>query len=866
MKNLKRFLSGVLAGALLLAASPMALAASDIENHWSKSYIEYMSKLGVMKASSDGTYKPDQAISRAEFMRYLNRAFHFTDKANISFSDVTDTSAWYYEPVQVAVAHGYINGMGDNKMAPLGNLTREQAATIIGRLHKYTPTASASSLTFTDKNKIQSYSAGYIAEAVDKGYIVGYPDGSFKPQELITRAQMAKILYAYMGTSLDQKDASYTGKDLRSDTDNVTICEPATLSDAEIDGDLYITEGVLSGTVELRDVKVKGKIVVSGGDVVLDGVDAPEMVVSTPLSNVLSINATGETNIGKTEIQSAAALRESGLDVSAGGFSDLVVTGDQKPAITLDGEVWDVKVQGDCSMNTTSNSSINTLTADAAITVTGYGSIQKAVINKKGVSLSVEPSSYELASGVSAEIAGEEVSSSNAVTVTPATVTVDAANSSSSDSYSDFTISSDPQTITKLVCEDKNLKEGTDYRVTDKGFRLYKTYTTKLKEGNHVITVYFEDGTKGSFTVKVVNSAKNSVDTGELHFNKYHESLEYANLTVTLSLASGVTLNSIKISGTTLERGTDYTYNTASGVVVLQRTALEKKSTGSYTVTFNVSKGNNPTLSLTVEDSSPKNEIAPTSVDFDANSSSGGYQDIRVELTAVDGATLKSVSSGGKTLTQDWQYKLDGKDVVLNKSNIDDFAEKGAAYCDFTFNMSKGENPVLRVNFVTTYAIKVNVVDDLGNAIEGAKVEIIPTGDSAVDGGTPAQKVESNSEGLATAYVKRGTYTVTAESDKFQSKLTRTITVNSSGQTVKMTAEILENVKIYVTSTTGAKISGATVTLGSQTVTTGADGLAEFNIKRQSYTLRVTCSGYQSYTESFLVEQETQKRVQIKKV
>ena len=81
-----------------------------------------------------------------------------------------------------------------------------------------------------------------------------------------------------------------------------------------------------------------------------------------------------------------------------------------------------------------------------------------------------------------------------------------------------------------------------------------------------------------------------------------------------------------------------------------------------------------------------------------------------------------------------------------------------------------------------------------------------------------------------------------------------------------MTAEILENVKIYVTSTTGAKISGATVTLGSQTVTTGADGLAEFNIKRQSYTLRVTCSGYQSYTESFLVEQETQKRVQIKKV
>ncbi|MGE4548653.1 MAG: S-layer homology domain-containing protein [Intestinibacillus sp.] len=860
MKNLKRFLSGVLAGALLLTASPVVFAASDIESHWAKSYIDYMNELEVMKASSDGSYKPDQAISRAEFMRYLNRAFHFTEKASISYSDVTDTTAWYYEPVQVAVAHGYINGMGNNKMNPLGNLTREQAATIIGRLHKYTPTATASGLTFTDKSKIQSWSAGYIAEAVDKGYIVGYPDGSFKPQDLITRAQMAKILYAYMGTSLDDKDGSYTGSGLRSDTDNVTICEPGTLSDAEIDGDLYITEGVLSGTVELHDVQVKGTIVVSGGNVVLDGVDAANMILSTPLSSVLSVSATGETNIGTTEIQSAASLRESNLDVSAGGFADLIVTGEDKPAISLDGNVWDVKVQGDCAISTTSSSSINALTADAAVTVTGYGSIEKAIINKKGVSLAVEPASYELASGVSAEIAGTTVSSSNAVTVTPGSLSIDLASTGSVDFYTDFTVSGDPDTITKLVCNGSTLTENTDYRTTTSGFRLYRSYLTTLKEGSYIVSVYFEDGTKGALTVKVVNSAKNSVDVSTLDFDKYHDSLDYANLDVTLSLASGVTLSSIKLAGTTLERGTDYTYNATTGAVIFQRTSLEKKSAGSYTITFNVSAGNSPTVTLDIQDSSPKNEISPATVDFDANTSSGGYQDITVKLTAVDGATLGSITANGKKLTEDWQYKLDGQNVILNKGAVADFAEDGATYCNFTFRMSTGESPVLRVNYVTTYALTTTVIDDLGNAVEGVQIDVVPTS----DGGTASQSVETGADGVATVYVKRGSYTITASGDKFQSKLTRTVTV-SGGQSVKLTAQILETVKIYVTGTTGAKISGATVTLGGQSVTTGADGLAEFSVKRDTYTVRVTCSGYTAKTQDIVVNQTMQQRITLSK-
>ena len=171
--KLKRFFSAFLAAALLAGTVPAALAA-DIDSHWSKPYVTSLHELGIINPSaSTGNYTPEASVTRWEFMRYINRAFDFTEKASISFSDVKSSDT-YYETIQIAVKHGYINGMGNNRMDPEGTLTREQAATILGRLHKYAPTASASKLdVFTDKSKISSYATSYVAEAVSQGYING---------------------------------------------------------------------------------------------------------------------------------------------------------------------------------------------------------------------------------------------------------------------------------------------------------------------------------------------------------------------------------------------------------------------------------------------------------------------------------------------------------------------------------------------------------------------------------------------------------------------------------------------------------------------------------------------------------------------
>lgn len=118
---------------------------------------------------------------------------------------------------------------------------------------------------FSDRAKLSDYSKSYVAEAVKQGYINGYTNGTFKPQGTLSRGEIAKMLYGYMGTSLNKNGNVYSQATLKSDTKNVTISVPCTLADADIKGNLYITEGVLAGNVTLEDVTVAGDIIVSGG-------------------------------------------------------------------------------------------------------------------------------------------------------------------------------------------------------------------------------------------------------------------------------------------------------------------------------------------------------------------------------------------------------------------------------------------------------------------------------------------------------------------------------------------------------------------------------------------------------------------------
>lgn len=858
---MKRFLSAVLAAALLLCMLPAAFAASDIDNHWAKKYLLEMDELGIINpSSSTGQYTPDQAIMRWEFMRYVNRAFGFTEKASISFSDVS-SSAVYYETVQIAVKYGYINGVGNNKMDPEGTLTREQAATILGRLHKYTPSADLSELNdFSDRGKISDYAQSYVAEAVAQGYINGYTDGTFQPQGNIKRGEIAKILYYFLGGSLNTEGKAYTGSDLNSDTANVTISAACSLSDTVIDGNLFITEGVHSGNVSLTNVTVNGDIIVSGGNVTLDGVSALHMTVSNPLGLTPQVTCTGNTNIASTEVQTSAALTELNLAATAGGFSDLALTGDNL-SLTLDAAVWDLTTSGKCSILTTGSTSISELTANGQTTVTGGGSIQSAVLNVSGCELIMQPGSYTLGGGVTAVIGGQSVTSSSSVSVSPSTLSIDISNPDAIAHSYDFTFNADKNDLIRITANGKTLRLGTDYNLlTDKnGIRIYKTFLSTLKAGSYPMELLFEDGTKALVGLAVGDSAQSAVSPSQVVFDKYEGSANYADVNITLALSAGTSLESVKIGSTVLERSTDYTYNAATGVVTLLRDALAKRSRGSYGITFVVSKGNSLTCSLTIEDTAPVNEVSPSEIDFDSNPNSSGFTDLTVTLSPVEGATLKYIRANNKTLEENWQYRVSGNQVTINKSALSELGSNGATFVDFTFVMSTGQNPVLTVNYVTTYALTTTVVDDLGMPVSGAAVTVTPS--DAADG-SATQTAYTDSNGQATVYVKRGSYQITASHARFTAPVSMTASV-SAARSVKLTGEILETVQIVVTNVYGAPLSGAIVSIGGKSITTGTDGTASFNLRRGSYVAQVACTGYKTQSVTLAVNGTVRERVQM---
>ena len=238
---------------MFLLLPSVSFAYTDVAGHWAERNIENLSNINVIKGYSDGTFKPDDYITRAELITIVNRLLKNTEKSYKYIPDVTSAD-WFSDEIRKAIYSGIVQGNDMGMIRPNDFITREEAVLILQRAFvKELP--AYNTISYKDINEVSEWSKGAYYTFINLGYISGYEDNTIRPKANITRAEMVKIInnifaeIVFLGNYTDELHGNM-----------LVSGEKTKLTDVIIDGDLVITEGT-KGNVELDNVAILGNLI-----------------------------------------------------------------------------------------------------------------------------------------------------------------------------------------------------------------------------------------------------------------------------------------------------------------------------------------------------------------------------------------------------------------------------------------------------------------------------------------------------------------------------------------------------------------------------------------------------------------------------
>lgn len=356
--KLKRKLAAFLTGTMLLSTmSAMTVTAgaanySDTTGHWAESAVDRWSGYGIVQGS-DGAFRPNASMTRAEMATVLSKLLGLTDKAGNSFADVS-SGAWYADAVLKCAAAGILKGDGTGAN-PNGTITREEAAVMMGRALAVKETSG--SLSFADGAQVSGWAKGYVKAMSDRGIVNGVGSNRFAPAQNIDRASVVTILdrtiTGYANTAGASIEAKNTGLTLVAAPD-VTVTGAA--------ADVLVAAGAASGTVTLSGASVSGAVTVQAkADVAL----------------------TGNASVGAVELTDAAAGAK--VTVGADAKAGTVSVGAEKAKVEVAGTVTDVTIDAaNVAVTAQKGGTIDTVTTTAkGTTVAGEGTVKTVKTNDK---------------------------------------------------------------------------------------------------------------------------------------------------------------------------------------------------------------------------------------------------------------------------------------------------------------------------------------------------------------------------------------------------------------------------------------------------------------------------------------------------
>lgn len=159
------------------------------------SMIVKAAQLGIVNGYPDGSFNPDEPMTRLQFAALLVRALKVpTGTEKIRFTDQADIPDWALSELASAVQAGIIQGYEDDTLRPNKEISRAEMITMLVRALKFDNKANTASPAFDDASAIPDWAKASISYAVSAGLVQGKEGNRFVPNDIATRAEAVTVI------------------------------------------------------------------------------------------------------------------------------------------------------------------------------------------------------------------------------------------------------------------------------------------------------------------------------------------------------------------------------------------------------------------------------------------------------------------------------------------------------------------------------------------------------------------------------------------------------------------------------------------------------------------------------------------------
>lgn len=185
-------------GQFAVFATRPAPILADIANHWARGPINTLAGMHIVGGHRDGTFRPEAEVSRAEFVAMLARALYLPEDANAAahFRDA-GTFSWAAGAIGAATKAGLVGGNVDGTFAPARRISRAEIAVVLSRVVQQglVTVPRVPAVGFADQHLVPAWAVNGVRIAAEAGLVHGASDGRFNPNNFVTRAEVATMLY-----------------------------------------------------------------------------------------------------------------------------------------------------------------------------------------------------------------------------------------------------------------------------------------------------------------------------------------------------------------------------------------------------------------------------------------------------------------------------------------------------------------------------------------------------------------------------------------------------------------------------------------------------------------------------------------------